>query len=598
MYNISAIRILFLSANPSDTSRLNTDTELRSIREKLRQANLRDNFILEVCTSARPADISQAILDIKPHIVHFSGHGTSAGELCFEDEQGKSKPVTPKALAKLFSLQADIINCVVLNSCYSDIQAQAIAEHISCVVGMKEKIGDIAAIAFAVGFYKALGAGETTERAYEFGRAEIALENIPEDLTPVLRKKRINPPKEFFAYDNNWVGREQLVTELIDKLRADCRLLLILGLTGIGKTALAEKLVLELQDWVCGDWKNKLRRANFDYEDKANDFATVAARWLEEWGDILTPEDKKPERLLYRLTNYLCKNQVIILIDSLEKLLTKIESNGWGDFADEWWKKFFLNILSVESCLSRVIITSQDLPVQLIDSRYQKFWYRHILSGLTEAEQIALFKTTGLDVSDNSVDKSLLMRIGKAYKGHPLVLRVIIGEILSKPFNGDVQAYWNDERANSGKEIEEVERALAEAEKGDTLGEKDEWKLHKLTKQVREQVNKQRLQITFNRLERDVKEAYILLCAASVYRAPEKEEYWRKHLLYWWKRLSQEECSEEKQIRALEELDNRFLVEESFNSNKKRVLGQHNLIRSVAIEHRNQLLSRFQTGDS
>jgi Cdc6-like AAA superfamily ATPase len=52
------------------------------------------------------------------------------------------------------------------------------------------------------------------------------------------------------AYDDAWVGREQLVAELSQKLRGQCRLLLILGLTGIGKTALAEKLVVQLQDWL------------------------------------------------------------------------------------------------------------------------------------------------------------------------------------------------------------------------------------------------------------------------------------------------------------------------------------------------------------
>jgi len=418
-----------------------------------------------------------------------------------------------------------------------------------------------------------------------------------------LDKKEIRKPLEsvspqgFYAYDDAWVGRSQLVAELSGKLRGSCRLLLILGLTGIGKTALAEKLAVELQDWFGGDWKNKLRRANFDNQDKTTDFASVAARWLEEWGQRLSPEERKPELLLYRLTNYLRENRVLVLIDSLERLLTGNEAEGWGDFADEWWEKFFLHLLSAESCQSRLIITSQDLPVKLLVARYQNFWHRQILYGLTEPEQIALFETTGLDISEDSEDRPILLRIGKAYKGHPLVLRVIIGEILSEPFNGDVQAYWNDDRENTSQKIEEVEKALAEAEQGKTLGEKDEWELHKLTRQVRTQVNEERLQISFNRLAKDVKDAYILICAASVYRAPEKEEYWLKHLIHWLKRLEKQECDQERQIRAVEELENRFLVEMSFNHNKKRVLGQHNLIRSVAIEHRNQLLQSVNTGE-
>ncbi|MEQ9553359.1 MAG: AAA family ATPase [Coleofasciculus sp. G3-WIS-01] len=396
---------------------------------------------------------------------------------------------------------------------------------------------------------------------------------------------------EFFAYDEAWVGREQLVTELNQKLRGRCRLLLLVGITGIGKTALAERLAVELQDWFQGDWKNNLRRANFDYQDKTTDFASVAARWLEEWGERLSAEEKQPELLLSRLVKHLHKNQVLVLIDSLERLLTGNEEEGWGDFADEWWIKFFLSLLSAESCQSRLIVTSQDLPVQLVDSRYSNFWHRQIVYGLDESEQVALFETTELDVSEESADKPLLVRIGKAYKGNPLVFRVIIQEINSEPFFGNVQAYWED----CGDKIEEVEKALAEAEAGKNLGEQDNWKLHTLTKELRIQVNK-RLEAAFDRLKRDVFDAYILVCAASVYRSPEKEAYWLKHLVQWLKRLENQECSEERQEKALEELSNRFLVEESINHNNRRVLGQHNLIRSVAIAHRRRLLESFKNG--
>jgi hypothetical protein len=81
-----------------------------------------------------------------------------------------------------------------------------------------------------------------------------------------------------------------------------------------------------------------------------------------------------------------------------------------------------------------------------------------------------------------------------------------------------------------------------------------------------------------------------------VYRSPEKEAYWLKHLTQWLKRLENKECSEERQEKALEELSNRFLVEESINHNNRRVLGQHNLVRSVAIAHRKKLLESLKTG--
>ncbi|KAB8334299.1 CHAT domain-containing protein [Scytonema tolypothrichoides VB-61278] len=184
------IKILFLTSDPSNASRLRLGQELRDIQQRLQLAKQREKFVLEQRVSVRPADISQAILDIEPHIVHFSGHGTDTGELCFEDELGKIQPVIPEALAALFALVNEQVNCVVLNACYSETQAKAIAKHIDFVIGMNQAIGDQAAIAFAVGFYKALGANRSIEKAYRFGCVEIQLQGIPEHLTPVLYEKK------------------------------------------------------------------------------------------------------------------------------------------------------------------------------------------------------------------------------------------------------------------------------------------------------------------------------------------------------------------------------------------------------------------------
>jgi len=186
----STINILFLAADPTDTCRLRLDEEFREIQEKIKLAQLRDCFRLELPQlSVRPADISQAFLDAQPQIVHFSGHGTSTGALCFENEIGQTHFVQPDALAALFEQFAHQVNCVLLNACYSENQAKAIAEYIEYVIGMNQEIGDKAAIAFAIGFYQALGAGRTIEEAYKLGCAQIKLQGIPEHLTPVLIKK-------------------------------------------------------------------------------------------------------------------------------------------------------------------------------------------------------------------------------------------------------------------------------------------------------------------------------------------------------------------------------------------------------------------------
>ncbi|WP_243714124.1 hypothetical protein [Nostoc sp. 106C] len=85
------IKILFLAADPSDSARLLLGQELRDIREKLQLSKQRDSFSLESRESVRTGDITQAILDVEPQIVHFSGHGIRG---CFKSQnQSKIMPV-------------------------------------------------------------------------------------------------------------------------------------------------------------------------------------------------------------------------------------------------------------------------------------------------------------------------------------------------------------------------------------------------------------------------------------------------------------------------------------------------------------------------
>lgn len=185
-------KILFLASNPENEARLRLDKEVREIDEALRRANKRDQFRFEQKSAIRTEDLRRALLDIEPQIVHFSGHGAGDDGIVVEDNNGKSKLVSTEALASLFELCADHVECVLLNACYSEIQANAIVHHIDYVIGMSQAIGDTAAIKFATGFYDALGAGKSIEMAYKFGCNAIQLENISEHLTPQIKRKSQN----------------------------------------------------------------------------------------------------------------------------------------------------------------------------------------------------------------------------------------------------------------------------------------------------------------------------------------------------------------------------------------------------------------------
>lgn len=186
--------ILFLAANPRNTSRLRLGEEIREIDERLWRARKREQFALEQRWAVRPNDISQAMLDFEPQIVHFSGHGTGMNGLAVEDETGRAQLIRTTALAGLFKLFRGQVECVLLNACYSEAQADAISQHVPYVIGMSQSIGDRAAIQFAVGFYAALGAGRSYKDAYEFGCRAIEIANLPEELTPKIKIKIPWPP--------------------------------------------------------------------------------------------------------------------------------------------------------------------------------------------------------------------------------------------------------------------------------------------------------------------------------------------------------------------------------------------------------------------
>lgn len=181
--------ILFLAANPKETTSLRLQEEEREIKEKLRSQGYGKCPIYS-SGATRPRDIQQAMLDSKPQIVHFSGHGIGEEGLVFEDLDGQIKLISSDALAdlaKIFSGRG--LECIVLNACYSKFQAEAIVQHIPYVIGMSQALDDRAAIEFSSSFYGAVGAGESIEFAYRLGCNAIALAGLSGHLNPILFKK-------------------------------------------------------------------------------------------------------------------------------------------------------------------------------------------------------------------------------------------------------------------------------------------------------------------------------------------------------------------------------------------------------------------------
>jgi len=189
-------RILILTANPDGTGRLRLDEEVREIEAGLERAKQRDAFEVRSKWAVRPRDVMRAIDELQPQIVHFCGHGAGTDGLLWEGQQGGIQLVNADALADMFKhLVEEIpIKCVLLNACYSAVQAKAIAQHVNYVIGMSQQIGDRSAIEFAVGFYDDLGSGRPFEKAYQRGCVMVRLNGLADHLVPQLWQNGQAPP--------------------------------------------------------------------------------------------------------------------------------------------------------------------------------------------------------------------------------------------------------------------------------------------------------------------------------------------------------------------------------------------------------------------
>jgi len=235
-------KILLLAANPKGSSQLRLDQEVREIKEGLLRSRHRDQYSIVTAEAVRYRDIHRAILEHEPHIIHFCGHGSGEDGLVFEDESGQIKLVDAEALAGLFQLFADKVQCVVLNACYSKYQAVEIARHIDYVVGMSQEIGDRAAIEFAVGFYDALGADKGYEFAYQLGCRLIRMAGIAENLTPQLMTKitSLNSSQESATI---YIERPPIEEKCYKAIVQPGALIRIKAPQKMGKTLLLEKLL-------------------------------------------------------------------------------------------------------------------------------------------------------------------------------------------------------------------------------------------------------------------------------------------------------------------------------------------------------------------
>jgi uncharacterized repeat protein (TIGR01451 family) len=186
------VKVLILGANPPDTESLWIGGEIREIQNVIRAGRDRDNIEVRICLAVRPDDISQALLDEEPWLVHFAGHGGGPDQsFAAESEYGLAHVIPVDGLVGLFAaFGGNNVECVLVNACDTELLARELSEVIPYAIGMRQPVHDKSAIRFSRGFYRALAAGKSIDDAFRLGVIELKMAPSGSDASaPVLFRR-------------------------------------------------------------------------------------------------------------------------------------------------------------------------------------------------------------------------------------------------------------------------------------------------------------------------------------------------------------------------------------------------------------------------
>jgi WD40 repeat protein len=216
---------------------------------------------------------------------------------------------------------------------------------------------------------------------------------------------------------NQWIAQDH------------CRVVSILGMGGMGKTALSVTVAQQLQpsfDFVI--WRS-LRDAPL-----LNDLLGTLIKFLSNQQRIQLPE-KTGERISC-LIECLRESRCLIILDNFDTLLTNGDRTtayrkGYENYGELIQR---LGEIPHQSCL---LLTSREKPNEIAALEGHTLPVRSIqLTGLNTLESQKIFAAKGLDVLGED-----LQQLVNIYRGNPLALKIAATSILDL-FDGQIAEFW------------------------------------------------------------------------------------------------------------------------------------------------------------
>jgi hypothetical protein len=163
---MGTVNILFLTSVPENAPALDLNVESRTIEDVLEQSANSERFRLFRHARLRREELEHTLATFQPHIVHFSGHGSSNGALLLEDHDGQRWDLDRSTLRTVFKAYGQSTRLAVLNACHSEVAGNTLREVVPYVIGNAIAVYDDAAIEFAKAFYATLFRGETLYKSF------------------------------------------------------------------------------------------------------------------------------------------------------------------------------------------------------------------------------------------------------------------------------------------------------------------------------------------------------------------------------------------------------------------------------------------------